>query len=59
LEEMMKELSERGKNKGLVINMNKTKILAKNEIQRKVEIDGKIIEEVEEIIYVFKTKNST
>ena len=61
LEEMIQELNEKGKMKGLTMNINKTKVLTKGEENKEIKIDGKKIE-VTEIIYLgqkITLKNNT
>lgn len=52
LEEMIEELNDEGKKKGLSMNIEKTKIISKEEDEPKIEIDGKKIEVVKELVYL-------
>ncbi|XKL63185.1 hypothetical protein PGB90_005549 [Kerria lacca] len=62
LEEMLHELDNQGREAGLNINTNKTKILTNNSLQRKIKISGTQIENITETIYLgqlISLENST
>ena len=52
LQEMISDLNREGKESGLEISIEKTKIMVRNEGIKDISLDQKIIEWIEEVIYL-------